>query len=296
MTRLTSKIQYKNFEIGEFIEEKERTFEEIMELIERFPWELQREKIVIDLTNPSVTIQGKNNDYLKIALFYNGKFVLRYFDQQQTLYTKSISEVTDSYKYIRDYIATSVFDTTDFKKENTLFQDNAKHFISQKFNYEVTPSSACKFLLSTSGINLIFTVIVIAFFSFNHAIEISVLSASIVLLLIFFIGGGLNLILFFQYYLYTNGKILIMSKGNEIFYFGNKENPTKYNKTEITQFTISRIRNSKHTLSNFAVVKIELTNGFELEIPNILVDYLALESKLFEIAKIENSSYPSLRT
>ena len=147
MTRLTSKIQYKNFEIGEFIEEKERTFEEIMELIERFPWELQREKIVIDLTNPSVTIQGKNNDYLKIALFYNGKFVLRYFDQKQTLYTKSISEVTDSYKYIRDYIATSVFDTNDFKKENTLFQDNAKHFISQKFNYEVTPSSACKFLL-----------------------------------------------------------------------------------------------------------------------------------------------------
>ena len=52
MVRLTSKIQYKNFEIGEFIEEEKRTYEEIINLIEKFPWDRERENIKIDLTNP----------------------------------------------------------------------------------------------------------------------------------------------------------------------------------------------------------------------------------------------------
>ena len=69
MTNLVSKMQYKNFEAGEFIEEKERSFDETIELIGNFPWEAQREKIVIELTNPSVTMEGKNNDYLKLCKY-----------------------------------------------------------------------------------------------------------------------------------------------------------------------------------------------------------------------------------
>lgn len=39
MNLLISKIQHKNFEIGEFVQEKERSFEESINLIEHFPWE-----------------------------------------------------------------------------------------------------------------------------------------------------------------------------------------------------------------------------------------------------------------
>ena len=78
MTRLISKVQYKNFEAGEFVEVCERTFNETTELIEKFPWTDQRDKIVIDLTNPSITIEGKNNDFLKLhcSLIKNMSFTI----------------------------------------------------------------------------------------------------------------------------------------------------------------------------------------------------------------------------
>ena len=128
ITVLNSKVQYANFEIGEFSEERERTFEELVELIEHFPWEEQRESIAIDLTNPSITIQRKNDSFLKLSLYYNGKFVLYYFDQEHSFYTKSFTAATDSYGYIRNYFVAPTFDTNDFRKENTLFQNNLKHF------------------------------------------------------------------------------------------------------------------------------------------------------------------------
>ena len=295
MIQLTSKIQYKDFEIGEFTEEKKRSFDEVAELIEQFPWETQRENIVIDLTNPSITVQGKNNDYLKLALFYNGKFVLHYFDQGQALYTKSFLEIEQSYQFIKRYFESPIFDPGDFKKENTIFQNNLKHFFSQSFHYTVTPKSARKFLFSTSGINLILTVFIIASAPFIKNIELTVLSILIIFMLVFLLGGGINLILFFQYYLYAKNKILTMSKGNEIFYFGDKENPIKYNKTQILRYTTIRIRNSKHTISNFALVIIVLKNGGEIRVPNILLDYTLLECKLSGISRIEQNSYPGLK-
>lgn len=295
MTHLTSKIQYANFEIGEFNQVKERTLEETIELIEHFPWEAQRESIMIGLTNPSVTIDGKNNDHLKFALFYNGKFVLHYFGQDQTLYTKSFSEIADSFKYISNYFVSSSFDTKDFKKENTLFQNNLKHFLSQTFHYDVTGKAAVRYLFSTTGINQALTIIFGFLFLTYQSVPINILTLSTAFLVFFFLGGGLNLVLFFRYYLYAKNKILIMSKGNDVFYFGNKENPIKYNKADIIQFTTFQVKNSKHTISNFALVTIEFNDGSPIEIPNIIIDHSALEYKLSGIKKVEKNTLPSLK-
>lgn len=292
MTRLISKIQYAHFEIGEFTAEKERVLEDVLELIELFPWEAQRMGIVIGLTNPSITIQGKNEDYLKLALYYNGKFVLHYFDGQQRLYTKSFSEIAHSYKFIRNYFTSSSFDTKDFKIENTIFQRNLKHFLSKDFRYEITGKSASRYLFATSGINLAFTVIVGFLVLAKQNVPINGLTIAIAVYLFFLLGGGLNLIMFFNYYRYAKSKILIMSKGCETFYFGNRENPIKYNKADITQFTISKVRNGKHPLSSFALVSIEFKDGSLIKIPNIIVDHLALEHKLSGIPKIERFRIP----
>src|SRR5207237_249153 len=137
MRYLTSKIQYNNFETGEFIDKKERSYEETISLIENFPWTKQREKIIIDLTNPSVTIEGKDGDYLKLAVFFNGKYVLHYFNRDQILFTKSFVDIRDSFKYLENYFNES-FDTSDFKKEITWFQHNLKHFVSQDFVYTIS--------------------------------------------------------------------------------------------------------------------------------------------------------------
>jgi hypothetical protein len=295
MTERISKIQHKDFEVGEFIEETKRSYGETITLIGNFPWIKEREKIEIALTNPSVTIEGTDNDFLKIAVFYNNKFVLHYFDRNQVLFSKSFTNLTDSYKYIKDYFESTTFVTVDFRKENTWLQNNLKHFVSQDFRYEVTPKSIRKFLILTSGVSFVLSIFFILILLVNGINHMNMIGTVAILLSAFFIGGGLNLILFFNYYFYTKDKILIMSKGNHIFYFGNRNNPTEYNKKEIFQFTTIRSRNYRSPINAFALIEIEFKNGTIIKIPNILVDYFALERKLFECQKIDKGGFPFIR-
>ncbi|OIQ92869.1 hypothetical protein GALL_251640 [mine drainage metagenome] len=294
MTTLISKVQYKNFEAGEFVDIQKRNYADTIKLIESFPWNSQRDKIVIDLTNPSITIEGNNNDFLKFALFFNQKYVLHYFDQTQILYTKSFINLNEGYEYIKNYFEQLVFNTTDFKKETTWLQHNLKHFVTQDFRYVVTPKSIRTYLISTSGINFCLSIVFLILFLSKGLNSINTIGIIAILLVIFLIGGGLHLIIFFNYYNYVKDKVLIMSRGNDIFYFGNADNPLKYDKKDILQFTTIRSRGSRNQFSGFAIIKIEFKNGTILKIPNLLVDYTALENKLFEYPKIDKNKLPYL--
>ncbi|WP_345238716.1 hypothetical protein [Flavisolibacter ginsenosidimutans] len=264
-------------------------------LLENFPWENQRDKIVIELTNPSVTIEGKNNDYLKCAVFFNQKYVLHYMDASQTLFTKSFLHLRDGYEYIKNYFLQAQFDTTQFKKENTWLQHNLKHFVTQDFNYLVTPKSIKNYLLSTSGMNFCLSVFFVILFFTKGVNSINVLALIVLLTVMFLVGGGLHLLVFFNYYRYVKDKILIMSKGNDTFYFGNVDNPLRYDKRNILQYTTIRSRGSRNQFSGFAIVEIAFKDGTVLKIPNLLVDYAALEQKLFEYRRVEVNKFPWLR-
>lgn len=296
MNKLTSKVQYKNFEAGEFVEIKERDYEETIQIIESFPWENQRDKIVIDLTNPSVTIEGRNNDYLKCAVFFNQKYVLHYLNASQTLFTRSFINLKDSFEHINKFFLQSQFDTNQFKKENTWLQHNLKHFVTQDFKYWVTPKSARSYLLSTSGINFCLSIFCVILLFSKGLNSINIAALILIFTVMFLIGGGLHLILFFKYYGYVKDKILIMSKGNDTFYFGTNDNLIRYDKRNIRQFTSIRSRGSRNQFSGFAIVEIEFKDGTVLKIPNLLVDNFALEQKLFEYPRVDDNSLPWLTT
>lgn len=295
MTSLISKIQYKNFEVGEFVEVQERNYDDTIKLIENFPWNNQRDKIVIDLTNPSITIEGKNNDFLKYALFFNQKYVIHYFNETQVLFTKSFVDLKDGYQYVKRYFDQPTFNTTDFKKETTWLQHNLKHFVTQEFRYILTQKSIRNYLLSTSGMNFCLSIVILILVLVKGLNSINVVGQIVLLLVMFLIGGGLHLILFFNYYNYLKGKILIMSRGNDNFYFGNIDNPSKYNKKDILRYTTIRSHGTRNQFSGFAIIEIEFKDGTVLKIPNLLVDYTALEDKLFEYTRIDKNKFPYLR-
>ena len=71
MRLLNVKVQYKNFEAGEFVDEKERTYEEAIGLIRKFPWNQQRENLQVSLTNSSITLDLDKKSYLKLVPYYN---------------------------------------------------------------------------------------------------------------------------------------------------------------------------------------------------------------------------------
>lgn len=89
--------------------------------------------------------------------------------------------------------------------------------------------------------------------------------------------------------------MLKISKGNDIFYFGNKNAPSKFDKKDIAKYTTIRIHNHRNPTGGFAVIKIEFKDGTEIKIPNIFVDYLQLEDKLHEYSRIDEKKIPFLK-
>lgn len=290
MITLITKIQYKNFEPGEFVEVQKRTYEETIRLIEEYPWNIQREKFMGGLTNPSVTIEGRNGDYLKLAVFFNQKYVLLYLENNLRIFSLSFKSLQDGYAYIKCFFEQPVFDLTDFKKESIWFENKLKHFVTQDFRYELTTQSIKKYWLSVRGFNII----VPAFFLIVMAV---VLRNAIVFLwpgIIFIWGAVMPLRLFFIYYNYAKDKVLIMSKANDTFYFGSFDDMVKYDKKDILKCTIVKTSRSRSIYNGFAVVKLEFVNGTMLSLPNLLIDHRALEDKLFQCRQVRENKSPYL--
>jgi hypothetical protein len=274
--QLPVKVQFKNFEPGEFTDRQNRTYEETISLIEAFPWEDQRDHLKVDLTNPSITLEGPDSDYLKLGVFYNGKFVLHYFDRTHQIFTKSFTNYTDAYPYVRHYYTDYPFDTTDLKREP--WKAKKIHFINGNFRYFLTGESIFGFLLFTSGMNFILTLFLLAV-PFYHP-DTALLTLTFMLPMSFLIGGGLNLILFANYYHQAKGKVLIMSKGNDEFWYGPSDAPDKFDKKEIVQVTL--YENSGRSLtSGFARIEIQFKDTRCLNISNLLINRQALLDKLF---------------
>jgi hypothetical protein len=256
--RLTVKTQYKNFEPGEFVEIKERNYEEAIQLIDQFPWDKERQSVKIFLTNPSITIEGKRKDYLKLSVFYNQKYMLYYFNGNRTLFTKTLSNLPDANIYLKNYFEQPLFNTSGFKKEITWFQYNSKHFLTTDFVYKFTIQSVFKFLLSTCVINIFFTILMLILLFVSGLDKLNFWIFLLLLPVMFFPGAGLHLILFFNYYNNAKDKVLIMSKGNDYFYFGNKNHLEKYCKKEILHYKIIGGGNSrKEPFLGFEIIEKE---------------------------------------
>lgn len=289
---LNTKIQYKNFEPGEFVDIKSRTYEETITCINNFPWESERDHIQISLTNPSLTIESDINNFLKFAVFYNGKFVLHFFNTDQELYTKSFYHKEEAFPYIKNLFESEVFDLHDFKKEPTWLQHNLIHFVTQDFHYTITRKRCINYLLNTSGVNLLLSVIFFIgiLLTKNHLSQPLPAYAMIVFLLVLW-GGGLNLFTFWNYYRYAKDKMLYMTKGDDTFYFGDTSNPTKYNKNDIRQVVIYQPRGSRNPLSMFAVVEIEFRGSETIQIPNLFVNVSALRNKLYKCPIVQKGKW-----
>ena len=296
MQQLIAKLQYKDFEPGEFVEARPRTYDEVIALAENFPWQTERDHIQIGLTNPSITIEGANNDFLKLALFYNGKFVLHYFDKDQNLYTKSFTQCKDSYAYIETFFNSRVFDPKDLRKEITWLQRNRVHFLSQDFRYEITLRSSILFLLKTSVIQLGCSVAIIFALLIEWPPHPRLSGIVFALAFMFVLGGGINLLLFLNYLLTTGKKCLVMSKGNDVFYFGNKDAPEQYNKKDIDHVVIIENRNNtRNPIYGFAITRIYFRDCTSISIPSLLVSEDAMRMKLQKCDPVSQHGFPFLR-
>jgi len=273
---LLTKIQLNNYEPGEFSDIKQRTYSETQDLIEHFPWTQQRDHISISLTNPSITIESPSGDYLKLAPYYNGKFVLYYVDGKNHLFNHSMPALGEAYPIIESFFDNKL-DIAGFKLQSTPFTNNRHHFITTTFTYTMASTST---LLSVWLLSLFLVANpIIATFALITSPPSAPMAGLVIFGIVglFFAAIGIVLIAAsINHYRASKGMFLSISSGNPLFQFGPINHPVTYNKKDIRE--VIQYGNSRG-LEGLKKTEIIFKNGASINISGMIAHIDTMSTK-----------------
>ncbi|MGN8068561.1 hypothetical protein [Mucilaginibacter sp. SG564] len=267
MPQFVSKLQHNTYEKGEFSDEQPRNFDNTIDLIKNFPWDQERSLTDIQLTGPSVTIQDNDLNYLKLGLYFGGKFCVYYLDKGNHLYEYHTPDL--------DSVSTLVSDFFTQKLDLKLFEKhffnvgNRAHFITKNFIYRL---STWYFLTLMSLFFIYLCIILLSSINKNN-------SGSLFLLcLTLFIFGSFLLYASSRYFK-NRQQYLQISKGNNRFSFGyNDQQIVTYNKSDVQQIIYYAGKgNSSRNLSDD--VEVYFKDGSAIKISNMLISAIDLLAK-----------------
>lgn len=295
MPEFISKLQHNTYEKGEFSDEKSRNLEQTIELVTNFPWDKERTLTDIQLTGPSVTIQDEYVNYLKLGLYFNGKFCLYYLDRDNHLFEYHAPDIKTVGGIITDFFNDQL-DLTRFEK-NFFNIGNRPHFVTNYFEYRA------------KGWPLILqTLLLICVSVWFLKVELFLLNA--VLAWFFELIVALIAVFFYaillKIYIKTirnRDNYLQISKGSDIFSFGYKSNEIKtYSKRDIngivTFLSSSSRRNdiiedfeiifndrSSIKFSNMLISRSHFYEKFTDAMGNPTIPFIVKESNIFDWRK-----------
>lgn len=260
---LNTKIQYKTCEKGEFFDEQARSLDETLELVKNFPWDVQRGADV-QLSGPGIIIKGTDGSYLKVALYFNGKFSVYYLDAENHLYEYHTPELADECQKVKEFFEGNL--NLDGFDKHFFNMGNRGHFITQNFEYT---GSTWSLTLSIILFGAYFSVLVgVMSYNITHASFLPGVLAFICVLIFVII----------QYYRHRH-TYLKLSKGHDQFFFG--ELPDKiieYHKQDINEVVIYETRGSRNPGYHYHC-RIFFKDGSALTIPQYVITSTRLMSK-----------------
>ena len=281
MPDFISKIQHKTYEKGEFSEEKVRTLAETIELIKTFPWDQERTLTSVKLTGPSVTIRDEDINWLKVGLYFNGKFCLYYLDNNNHLYEYRAPTMDDACTIVTNFFNQKL-ELQKFEK-HFINIGNQAHFETKYFEYRVKLWR----VLMLMSLMLFYSVLIfpVNFVVLTKGIS-PVDSIGSKLLVVFFpivsLFFCIVLFLIIRFAFSNRNNYLQLSKGNPIFYFGHDENSIQtYHKTDIKEvlFYSSHSSRSPNFISFFEIC---FHDGSSIKLSNMLIPEIAFQSKFPE--------------
>lgn len=266
--KLISKVQYQNYEPGEFTNICSRTLIETIELVANFPWQEYRHPAFVKLTGPSVTIEHPAGKLLKVGPYFNNTFCLYFIDETEKLQVRIVPGLTDCYEAISAIYNNA--GTFVSNQKAPFYEEPKKHFVTNPFEYTVTKARISSFitkpaLFDTFLFLLIFTVGFTYWEVFTGLLGIFI-GGSIYALIV-----GPNLYLFFDYYYYSKDLCLKLAKGQNDFYFGPKEAPKEYLKEDIQIIRILSHHEARNSWNHNTVFEIIFKNGEVIRMPNLLI-------------------------
>jgi hypothetical protein len=266
MPLFKSKIQHNTYEKGEFSDEQERTLEETITIIKTFPWDEERPLTDVQLTGPSVTIQNEYAEYLKIGLYFNGKFCLYFLDNGNHVYEYHAPDMETACGLVSDYFQ-GTLDLSRFEK-HLLNIGAAKHFISQSFEYRLNKTSFTANYIIICILTLVMLSILALLTSRNGIVGI---------ILIVTVYGLFNLHKgYLNNYLKLKDAYLQLSKGSISFTYGIADHITLYFKTDIKSIYLS---NAPSKNDQSAVYDITFNDDTYIRFSGFLIPYSAFVEK-----------------
>lgn len=273
MKTLISKLQLDYYETGEFSHIEERTLQETLAMLHNFQWRKQDGFNVVRLSGPSIAIEN-GGSYLKIGLYYYGKFSIYFLDEHNKLFLKIIDTLTEAEVYIAAFFEGTIRQL-EFKKYFEFVFKKKKHFVTGHFAYRTTRKRMISIMIVPIIMAVCCSLVLLLLYSDGHGLRGFVLLAGFYLLVY-----GVNLLLFFNYYSFSRKQILILSRGHDEFYFGRYGQTEKYFKHEIKAVcTFSNERWSKCPWADFCRYEIHFNNGTVIKFTNFLIGSFKFDEK-----------------
>jgi hypothetical protein len=292
MDRLRSKIQLKDFEVGEFSEISDRTLAETLALLFDFPWATERTLASVELNCPSVTLEHPSGSFLKIGPYFGGKFCLYYCSKNGKVRTKILEELVSATNYFTSFFkGNGVLEGFDSYQ----FVINPKRFFETS-RFEYLPNSSA--VLQYFKFDLIFFVIPVflmmnQFFTnwsfFKNPYGVLGMIATVLLLM------GPSIYLFFNYRSNWNNQYLRISRGHRYFLFGDANGTYEYDKNEIKE--VCRYNNSRgrNPWSLSMVYTILFDDGKRILFSSLLIKDSAFSKKFPDVKiKSEHVFFPTI--
>jgi len=278
MPKFISKIQRNTFEKGEFSDEKERTLEETVDLLKTFPWDCERTLTDIQLTGPSVTIQDEYLNYLKVGLYFGGKYCLYYLDNNDHLYECHAPTIEDVCVFVTDFF-NGILNLQKFDK-HLINIGSRKHFETGNFDYSINKSKFYLRFIFTLLFGLFIAIMGVVFIFINAP-----LLAKLILVPFYFLMSAAmayTLFLIIGYYRKSKDMFLHLSAGDDHFQFGTGDEIKDYNKSNISSITMYGSPGSRGT-PVFNIIEINFNNNSKIEFPVFLIDQFLFQKKYQKI-------------
>ena len=274
MSQFISKLQYRNYEPGEFDGEKVRGLVDTLQLIKNFPWNEQRGGDN-EPTGPSVTIQDESKNFLKVTFYNEENYCVYYLDSGNHFYEYDADTLNDVDKLVTDFFE-SKLDLGLFH-EHMFNAQNGRHFITGNFRYRATLGRVIAqcFLL----ILLLMVIIVAPVIAFNSGSSSNKpVPAYMTIMLVFFFAlitlpVIIILAIIYRKYLRCRNQVLEITRGKETFLFGTGADLRTYHKNDVQKIVCYQ-RSGNHSPMLFSIYDIYFKNSDMIHLTSMLIpDY-----------------------
>ncbi|MFN4085389.1 MAG: hypothetical protein ACK4LB_05555 [Spirosomataceae bacterium] len=268
-----SKIQEITYEKGEYSHAQLRTWDETLELIHQFPWHDQRYGLNVGFTCPSITMEENQDIYLKIGLYFSGKFVV-YFLNQGKVYEKPIANLEDFTPYLQHFFDQNWEALQKVGDKMSFVFNPYTSFRTHPFRYSVH----WRGMVRLSRMPGIFTLVIFLLFS----IPLSLLyppSIHLYNLVSWTLLNLGNFVLLANYYRADLRKVLILSKGQDTFWFGTDEQLVTYSKKDILYIKAYQNTEYRSLWHSYSIYEIGFSNGDVLYFSTLLLSESDVQNK-----------------